>query len=107
LKQLDSPFPVPPGSLPRLELSALGLMLFGAFVGVVGAAAALTRVEGRIQKFCLEIALLVLCFVFLLIYFRYGIVPPLDYVDQIATGAFVTVYSVVAFSIVSTVAGLR
>jgi hypothetical protein len=71
----------------------LGITLFAASAGLLGALAGLTRVQQKAEKLGLGVALMFLASGFLLTFLKYGIVAPLQLLDAVFTllyvGAFV------------------
>ncbi|MGD0177789.1 MAG: hypothetical protein ABSA50_04000 [Candidatus Bathyarchaeia archaeon] len=91
--QIPRPFTPTNSNLPLLELSPLGITLFAASAGLLGALAGLTRVQQKAEKLGLGVALMFLASGFLLTFLKYGIVAPLQLLDAVFTllyvGAFV------------------
>ena len=103
LWQLESPYPLK-GGLPLFELAPIGLMLFTLVVAILAATYPLSQTKGRVVKICFGTTLLLICSVFPLIYLRYGIIPPLNTVDQIVTVIFFGIYFFALMAVICTIA---
>ena len=72
-------------TLPTLELSPLGAALFAATGGLVSGLAATSKVDDKVERLGLGVAMLFgLCALFL-IFLKYGIVAPLEILDSVFT----------------------
>lgn len=81
----------PPTPIPKLELSPLGAAVFAASGGIAGVASQIGRLRNRGARYVFSAILILLDSGFFLIYLRYGLTQPLNFIDEILTAIFIII----------------
>jgi hypothetical protein len=87
-------------NLPRLELSPLALAVLGSSSGLVVSTLSVTRIRSRRIRTIGVVDVLLLWAISLLVYLRYGVVPPLNLADVVVTAFFIALLAItISFAI--------
>jgi hypothetical protein len=86
------------------NLDLAGLCMLTVAATVILAAVAFGNYKHKAEKLISAIVLLLMCSIFLLIFLRYVVVPPLNWVDLATTGVFFTIIALIVSLVGLTIA---